>query len=73
MSVDLHVFTNSYALSFKIENVLFYVDEDGDLTSNINKAARLDESKAKALARMYQREDIDINPVLIETAKTVTI
>lgn len=73
MSIDLHVFTNSYVLSFKIENVLFYVDEDGDLTSNINKAARLDESKAKTLARMYQHEGIDINPVLIETAKTVTI
>lgn len=73
MSIDLHVFTSSYVLSIKIENVLFYIDEDGDLTGNINKAARMDESKAKALARMYRREGIYINPVLIETAKTVTI
>ena len=46
MSIDLNVFTKSYALSYVIENTSFYVDEDGDLTSNINKAARLDEKRA---------------------------
>ena len=73
MSIDLNVFTKSYALSYVIENTSFYVDEDGDLTSNINKAARLDEKRAKGLAEMYHREGIDINPVLVETAKEVTI
>lgn len=73
MSIDLNVFTKSYALSYVIENTSFYVDEDGDLTSNINKAARLDEKRAISIAEMYHREGIDIHPVFVETAKLVTI
>lgn len=73
MDINLNVFTKSYALSYMIENTPFYVDEDGDLTSSIDKAARLDEKRAKGLAEMYHREGIDINPVLVETAKEVTI
>lgn len=73
MGINFNIFTKSYALSYEIEKVPFYVDEDGDLTSNIDKAARMDKETAKALAAMYCNEGIEMNTVMVETAKEVTI
>ena len=71
--MDVNVITKNYVLIYEIEGVPFYVDEDGDLTSNVQKCAWISESKARALCEMYQREGIDMKYAEAETAYQLTI
>ncbi len=71
--VNLNVFTKSYVLTYEIEGVPFYVDWDGDLTSNIQKAGMLDKETAFALVAMYRQEGIDMMVSELETSNKVTI
>lgn len=71
--MDIKVITKEYALSYVIDNVPFYVDDDGDLTSNIHKAARMDFKTAKRIQAVYLAEDIDMNCVEVQTEGKVTI
>lgn len=71
--MDIKVITKNFVLVYMIEDVPFYVDADGDLTSNIQKCAWIDESKARALCEMYHKEGIDMRYAETESAYQLTI